>query len=161
MFAAQFVGNANVLPVEVLERDADGVLLRLGGHTRRIESEVGSPGPAWLVLRPEAVRVDPTGAANGVPEALRGVVRDVAYRGTGFSYRIELPEVDALVKAESRGGNACNVEEHVTIDWDADACWLLPREESETVVTPLTAEEDLEPSSPPAAATENRDETTG
>ena len=160
VFAAQFVGNANVLPVEVLERDGDGVLLRLGGHTRRIESEAGSPGPAWLVLRPEAVRVDPTGAANGVPEALRGVVRDVAYRGTGFSYRIELPEVDALVKAESRGGSACDVEQHVTIDWDADACWLLPREESETVATPLTAGEDLEPSSQ-AAARENREETTG
>ena len=57
VFAAQFVGDANVLPVEVLECGEGEALLRLGSHERRVECRDSEPGPAWLVLRPEAVRV--------------------------------------------------------------------------------------------------------
>ena len=41
VFAAQFVGDANVLPVEVLEAGRRDALLRLGGHRRRVDV----PGP--------------------------------------------------------------------------------------------------------------------
>jgi hypothetical protein len=61
------------------------------------------------------------------------VVRDAAYRGTGFSYRIELSELDAHVKAETRGTVGHEVDQPVSVDWDSDACWLLPREEEEMV----------------------------
>jgi ABC-type Fe3+/spermidine/putrescine transport system ATPase subunit len=140
VFTAQFVGNANVLPVEVLEAGERDALLRLGSHTRRIEYRDSEPGPAWLVLRPEAVRV--SGAAgNGTAESLRGVVRDAAYRGTGFSYRIELSEFETHVKAETRGVAEHEVDQPVSVDWDADACWLLPRDEHETVPPVPTPDE--------------------
>jgi ABC-type Fe3+/spermidine/putrescine transport system ATPase subunit len=143
VFAAQFVGNANVLPVEVLESGERHALLRLGSHTRRIDHKGARPGPAWLVLRPEAVRVSGAFAANGTPDSLPGVVRDAAYRGTGFSYRIELSELEAHVKAETRGAMGHEVDQAVSVDWDADACWLLPRAEQETVPPPPTAGEDF------------------
>jgi ABC-type Fe3+/spermidine/putrescine transport system ATPase subunit len=143
VFAAQFVGNANVLPVEVLESGEGDAVLRLGSHTRRIDYKDAAKGPAWLVLRPEAVRVTGVFAANGAPDSLPGVVRDAAYRGTGFSYRIELSELDAHVKAETRGAVGHEVDQPVSIDWDADACWLLPRDERETVAPAPTAGEDL------------------
>ncbi len=38
-------------------------------------------GPAWLVLRPESIRVEAK-SAGGVA----ATVRDVAFRGTGFTY---------------------------------------------------------------------------
>jgi spermidine/putrescine ABC transporter ATP-binding subunit len=143
VFTAQFVGNANVLPVEVLEGGEEGALLRLGTHTRRVAGVGTSPGPAWLVLRPEAVRVTGPAATNGTSEALPGVVRDAAYRGTGFSYRIELEELDTQVKAETRGMAGHQVDNPVSVDWDADSCWLLPREEQETVPPPPVAAEGL------------------
>jgi spermidine/putrescine ABC transporter ATP-binding subunit len=142
VFAAQFVGNANVLPVEVLESGEGDALLRLGTHTRRVDTPGANPGPAWLVLRPEAVRVTGGLAGNGSAEALPGVVRDAAYRGTGFSYRIELAEIDTHVKAETRGGSGHEVDQAVSVAWDADACWLLPREQDETLApAPIPAEE--------------------
>jgi spermidine/putrescine transport system ATP-binding protein len=144
VFTAQFVGNANVLPVEVLEAGDGDALLRLGTQTRRIEYSDPAPGPAWLVLRPEAVRVSGAAANNGTGESLRGVVRDAAYRGTGFSYRIELSEFDAYVKAETRGAAGHEVDQPVSVDWDADACWLLPRDERETVPPAPAATEDLD-----------------
>jgi ABC-type Fe3+/spermidine/putrescine transport system ATPase subunit len=142
VFTAQFVGNANVLPVEVLEAGEREAVLRLGSHTRRIEYRDSEPGPAWLVLRPEAVRVSGAAAGNGTAGSLRGVVRDAAYRGTGFSYRIELTEFETHVKAETRGVAGHEVDQPVSVDWDADACWLLPRGEEETVPPAPTPEED-------------------
>jgi spermidine/putrescine transport system ATP-binding protein len=142
VFTAQFVGNANVLPVEVLESGEREAVLRLGSHTRRIEYRDSEPGPAWLVLRPEAVRVSGAAAGNGTAGSLRGVVRDAAYRGTGFSYRIELTEFETHVKAETRGAAGHEVDQPVSVDWDADACWLLPRDEEETVPPAPTPEED-------------------
>jgi ABC-type Fe3+/spermidine/putrescine transport system ATPase subunit len=142
VFTAQFVGNANVLPVEVLESGEREAVLRLGSHTRRIEYRDSEPGPAWLVLRPEAVRVSGAAAGNGTAGSLRGVVRDAAYRGTGFSYRIELTEFETHVKAETRGVAGHEVDQPVSVDWDADACWLLPRDEEETVPPAPTPEED-------------------
>ena len=56
VFAAQFVGDANVLPVEVSSRASDSRAParrpRAGGLPATRQT-----GPAWLVLRPEAVRV--------------------------------------------------------------------------------------------------------
>jgi spermidine/putrescine transport system ATP-binding protein len=144
VFAAQFVGNANVLPVEVLESGAGDALLRLGSHVRRIEYRDASPGPAWLVLRPEAVRVTGAFAGNGTPDSMPGVVRDAAYRGTGFSYRIELSELDAHVKAETRGTVGHEVDQPVSIEWDSDACWLLPREGEEAAPPPPPADVEIE-----------------
>ena len=144
VFAAQFVGNANVLPVVVLETGESDALLELGGQTRRVECSDAPRGPAWLVLRPEAVRVSGPFAANGTSNLLPGVVRDAAYRGTGFSYRIALPELDTHVKAETRGALGHEVDQQVSIDFDPDACWLLPRDEEQTVAPAPVAGEDLD-----------------
>jgi ABC-type Fe3+/spermidine/putrescine transport system ATPase subunit len=161
VFTAQFVGNANVLPVQVIECGANEALLRLGSHTRRVEVPDPTPGPAWLVLRPEAVRVQ---GENGTPDSLPGVVRDAAYRGTGFSYRIELSELEAHVKAETRGAVGHEVDEPVAVDWDPGACWLLPRAVDETVAPTPTADEELA-AAPGDDATKQPDrpkeETTG
>jgi ABC-type Fe3+/spermidine/putrescine transport system ATPase subunit len=151
VFAAQFVGDANVLPAEVVEPGTNETLLALGGHRMRVACARSEAGPAWLVLRPEAVRVAGS-AANGVPDALSGVVRDVAFRGTGFSYRIELPALGVYVKAETHEAALPHaVDEPVAVEWDSDACWLLDREASETAPppSPLQAEPDLETSPEP------------
>ena len=127
VFAARFVGDANVLPAEVVEAGSSEAVVELGGRRRRVPCGGAPTGPAWLVLRPEALRVV-NGAAGS--DAIPGVVRDVAFRGTGFSYRIDLPQLDGQVKAEPRAGSSSPhfVDDAVGVEWDADACWLLPRE---------------------------------
>jgi hypothetical protein len=59
-----------------------------------------------------------------------GTVRDFAYRGTGYSYRIELPGVPELLKAEVTAAAASPfpIGTRVRVSWDATACRFLPRQ---------------------------------
>jgi ABC-type Fe3+/spermidine/putrescine transport system ATPase subunit len=118
-FAAQFVGDANVIPVEVVERGT----VALGAHRLPVPS--AEVGPAWLVLRPEVVRLS-TAIGNGV----RGVVRDVAFRGSGFTYRVEVPGLVEPLKAEmpAEAGRPFELGSDVGIRWEAESCGLLRRE---------------------------------
>ena len=121
-FVARFVGDANVLAVEV-ERDGDTSSVLIG-NVRVPVPPTPTVGEVWLVLRPEVVRV--TGVDGR--DALRGVVQDVSFRGTGHSYRIAVPGLVEPLKAEVQG----TAEHHplgreVGVSWDPVACRLLPR----------------------------------
>jgi len=123
-FVARFVGDSNVLAVEV---EAGGAVARIAGHSVPVRSDGIPPGPAWLVLRPEVVRLSPPADEPG----LRGVVRDVSFRGTGHSYRIEVPGLHDPVKAEMREGGPFALNDEVALGWDPAACRLLPRSADE------------------------------
>src|SRR3954454_8600578 len=74
-FAARFVGDANVIAADAV----DGAVQVGETHL----PVAGAPaGPTWLVLRPEVV-----GVVAGSDGQLVGTVADVAFRGTGFTYR--------------------------------------------------------------------------
>jgi hypothetical protein len=88
------------------------------------------------VLRPEVVRLhppvaaDPPEASDGV--ALRGTIRDLAFRGAGFTYRIEVAGLAELLKAElaAEGGVPFELGSEVAVTWDAASCGVLPRGEA-------------------------------
>jgi ABC-type Fe3+/spermidine/putrescine transport system ATPase subunit len=125
-FAARFVGDANVIPVEVVERGDGAATVAFGAHRLAVPSAAGtSVGPAWLVLRPEVVRLS-AAAGNGV----RGVVRDVAFRGSGFTYRVDVPGLAEPLKAEmpAEAGRPFELGSDVGIRWEAESCGLLRRE---------------------------------
>lgn len=124
-YAASFVGNANVFACEI-DQEGQGCVARLGGTTVAVES-VDLRGPAWLVLRPENIRIE-AATANG--PAIRGMVRDVAYRGTAFSYQLEVAGLDQPVKAEVPAGpeDAFEIGAEVNIAWASNAAIVLPRE---------------------------------
>jgi hypothetical protein len=65
--------------------------------------------------------------ANG--DGLTGTVRDFAYRGAGYSYRIEVSGVPELLKAEVAATSArpFTIGSRVRVSWEAAACSLLPR----------------------------------
>jgi ABC-type Fe3+/spermidine/putrescine transport system ATPase subunit len=124
-FAAQFVGDANVLPVEVVGHGGGRAAVALAGQSLSVPCEAELPrGNAWLVLRPEVVRL---GGADGV--GLRGIVRDLAFRGSGFGYRIEVPGLPDALKAEvpSEAGRPHELGSDVSVEFDPDSCVLLPR----------------------------------
>jgi len=126
-FAARFVGDANVLPVRVTRVDGDEATVVLGGSDLVVKARGGaSVGAAWLVVRPEVVRIQAEGP-------LRGIVRDGAFRGTGFSYQLDVPGLEEPFKAEvsSEGGAALlPIGSEVGLRWDPGACVLLQREET-------------------------------
>ena len=86
-------------------------------------------GPAWLVLRPEVVRLLSPTVANG--RGLPGTVRDFAFRGSGYSYGIEVAGLDELLKAEvpAESGTPFELGSDVAVIWDQASCGLLTREE--------------------------------
>jgi ABC-type Fe3+/spermidine/putrescine transport system ATPase subunit len=125
-FVARFVGDANVIPVEVEPGDDGTAEVTVGGHRFRTPASDVS-GPAWLVLRPEVVGV----SAPTDDRALRGVVRDLSFRGTGHSYRVAVEGLDDPVKAEVSGGSVMDLGSTVDLTWAPEACRVLPREPGE------------------------------
>lgn len=121
-FVARFVGDANVLAVDLESADG-GTAVRIGERTVPVEADGVGDGPAWLVLRPDVVRLAATGAGEGV----RGVVRDLAFRGTGHSYRVEVPGLADQIKVEIAGRHSFGLGETVELAWEPAACCLLPR----------------------------------
>jgi ABC-type Fe3+/spermidine/putrescine transport system ATPase subunit len=124
-FAARFVGDANVLPVEVVGHGGGRAAVTLAGASLSVPCEAELPtGEAWLVLRPEVVRL---GAPDG--SGLRGTVRDLAFRGSGFGYRIEIPGLPETLKAEmpAEAAGPHELGSDVTVRFDSDSCVLLPR----------------------------------
>ncbi len=125
-YAAGFVGNANVLACEV---DGKGRTrsAKLAGSAMPVSADAPT-GPAWLVLRPESVTVE-----SGEPgkNAMGAIVRDVAYRGTAFSYQLEVAGIEELVKAEvpATPEHPIEIGTSVAIGWAGDAAIVLPRED--------------------------------
>ncbi len=124
-FAARFVGDANVLPCTVEAAAGDAVNVVLAGARLLVGSQGTDPGQAWLVIRAEAIGVGPTDGA-----VLTGNVRDVAFRGTGYSYRVDVPGLADPVRAEVGGGaDAFSIGDEVGLHWDSQRGRLLPRSE--------------------------------
>ena len=124
-FAARFVGDANVLAVSVVERNGTRATIDLAGLrlVAACEAEL-QPGPGWLVVRPEVIRL---GAV--APGELHGVVRDVAFRGSGFACQLDVEGLAEPVKAElpTESATPPTLGSSVGIAWDPEAVCLLPR----------------------------------
>ena len=138
-FAARFVGDANVLPVEVVAHGGGRAAVTLAGQSLSVPCDPGlSRGEAWLVLRPEIVRLTEVDGAG-----LSGTVRDLAFRGSGFTYRVEVPGLPESLKAEmpADAGAPHELGSRVGLRFDADACVLLPRVAAEPTAGPTEEDE--------------------
>jgi len=123
-FTARFVGDANLVPVEVVETEAKGAVLRLGPYALTAPDTNAALGPAWLVVRPEAVKL----SRNSDEGLLRGVIGDVAYRGSGFAYVVEVPGLSDPIKAEiGAGTGVLAIGSEVGVGWDRETTTLLSR----------------------------------
>jgi ABC-type Fe3+/spermidine/putrescine transport system ATPase subunit len=122
-YAASFVGDANVLSCEIVDGPG-GRAVRIAQTELAVNGDV-PPGPAWLVVRPETVSVEAGGAG------LAAVVRDVAFRGTAFTYRLEVVGIDQPVKAEvvATPGHPLPIGSEAAVSWAADSAIFLPRED--------------------------------
>lgn len=100
-FVAQFVGLSNIVPAELLEKSADGVTVDVFGQQIRSDSMPAEDDrELFVVLRPEAVRIDPD-PNHGV--AAR--IIDVAYIGPLVRYDliVERDETELIVDVYNPG----------------------------------------------------------
>ena len=88
-FVADFIGDANLLPVTIEGHDGDQALVRIGVAMISLPHHGVSPGPAELAIRPRAVRLGVD--TNG----LTGRIAKVAYLGDHMEYQVT---VDGLAK---------------------------------------------------------------
>ena len=128
IFSARFVGDANVIPVEVMGTNRSQATVMVSGRELTVACEAATVGPAWLVLRPEVIRISATDATD--EGALRGTVKDLAFRGSAFSYQVEIAGLNDPLKAEIPADSSQPIAlgTQVEVAWEAGACRLLGEE---------------------------------
>jgi putrescine transport system ATP-binding protein len=104
-FVADFIGSVNLLEGEVTGTDSDALCIRCadtGGEVRAEAAAVASGATVWIALRPEKIELarepqpdatstqDATLTQTTAPNRLRGVVKEIGYRGDASAYLIEV-----------------------------------------------------------------------
>ncbi|MFO1283874.1 MAG: ABC transporter ATP-binding protein [Burkholderiales bacterium] len=87
-FVAQFIGRANLIEARVERVDPSRVVASVWGRPVDMPAParpVGVGATAALLVRPEAIRLDPAGA----PQAVPGVVRSRVFLGEKIEYTVE------------------------------------------------------------------------
>lgn len=121
-FVAQFVGDANLLPVQVLSSNGQVTRVRIReiGHEVVVAARLSSH-EGWLVLRPEVLRVEEPGGPG-----IRGSVADVAFLGSSVTYRVDAGGVEIRVQETGRDIRPrFGVGDSVTVAYEPDHCLLL------------------------------------
>jgi ABC-type Fe3+/spermidine/putrescine transport system ATPase subunit len=135
-FAARFVGDANLVPIEISKVDNGRATILLGKRTFNVPLQSAlKPGAGWLVVRPETIRVHAAGFDGG--ENLNGIIKDFAYRGSGHTYRIAVEGLEEPIKAEVAAERApiLTVGHRVAVSWDPLSPVIMPRSEAELMIS--------------------------
>ena len=82
-FVADFIGEANLIPVQILALEGDIAVVAIGDYQHRLPSRGLLPGPAKLAVRPSRMRVL-KGAGDGVP----AVIEKATYVGSRMEYTV-------------------------------------------------------------------------
>jgi iron(III) transport system ATP-binding protein len=88
-FVADFIGEANLLPVEIEGTGPSGMRARLGSVALSVREGTLPAGRATLVVRPEAIQIRSGGDASSPEGALAGRVRQTAYLGAAAEYTVD------------------------------------------------------------------------
>ncbi|MBZ9790040.1 ABC transporter ATP-binding protein [Rhizobium sp. 3T7] len=83
-FIADFMGEANVVPCDIVGIDGDHATINVEGLLHRVASRNMRPGPAQLAVRPNAITLAPK---NG--GAFSGQITHAAYLGDHVEYEVK------------------------------------------------------------------------
>jgi iron(III) transport system ATP-binding protein len=95
-FVADFIGGANLVDCEVIGRDGENTLVRVGPLTLAVKSGHGE-GAAKLVIRPSAVELH----AAATQESLPAEVHKATYLGSHWDYSLATEIGDLFVTQEA------------------------------------------------------------
>ncbi|MDJ0755445.1 MAG: ABC transporter ATP-binding protein [Ardenticatenaceae bacterium] len=127
-FVADFIGQANFLPVEIVSESADKLEVQLNKillqvpKISRHEFKIGDR--AQLLLRPESVRVQTAPQANAIP----GTVRYLSYLGSVAEYDLEIENYVVAVKHyDPRVNELHEIGESIYLELVEENLYLLPQ----------------------------------
>jgi spermidine/putrescine transport system ATP-binding protein len=134
-FVANFLGQSNLLPVEVDGPAGEDIAVRGAAGSfglPRTRCRVTS-GSAFLGVRPEKLHLAPT--VEAVPaghQSLAGVVSDSSYMGVSTQYLVRIPTGDELTVFAPNSGVAAplGVGSEVVLYWRPAHAFLLERSAS-------------------------------
>ncbi len=115
LFVASFVGNANVLPVEVEDRSGDEARIRISGTdaTMILDSVPTASRKGWISMRPETLRLTGPGGSQVV-----GKVTDVSFQGANVLWRVAVGDHEIRVHGEVGEDGAARPNDTVGIRHD-------------------------------------------
>ncbi|WP_299801976.1 polyamine ABC transporter ATP-binding protein [uncultured Shewanella sp.] len=123
---AEFIGSVNLFEGEIVEDEADHVIVECPGLSQKIFIGHGASTSVddktiWIAVRPEKTRItreQPQGEYNWSS----GVVEDIAYLGGISVYYIRLPNnllIQTIMTNRERRSDPPTWEEAVFISWEA------------------------------------------
>jgi spermidine/putrescine transport system ATP-binding protein len=118
-YVADFIGETNILPGSVVDGGPGRVVLRSGKNLiygwSDTTLQVGSP--AWMSVRPEAVRID----ANHVPSpgTLGGTIVDAIYGGALTRIHVLIDSAQTIV-AHLSAGTLTSIGAQVGVSWEPE-----------------------------------------
>jgi spermidine/putrescine transport system ATP-binding protein len=124
-YVADFLGNANALPVEVIGSAGDGrTEIRVGGQVLACRG-IAAPGDdVRLVIRPERLMLE---APDNDAAAIDGTIARIVYQGPTTDIIVRLPgDEELVVRRPSEHAGHHIAGEQVTVHCSADAMRLLP-----------------------------------
>jgi len=128
-FIADFIGNANILPVTIARDDGEMGIVTLGALALRLPMRGAGEGPGQLAVRPQAFRLRSGGPADG---ELAGTVGKAAYLGSHMEYGLALdgfePEVFVIAGDVTAPHS---VGERVGVSIDPAGAAIIPSGEDE------------------------------
>jgi spermidine/putrescine transport system ATP-binding protein len=120
-YVADFIGETNLIAGMVVEGGAGPVLLRAGEHLLRGWSAqpVAAATPAWLSIRPEAIKVVADGATQLEDNMLEGTVAEAVYAGSLLRVHVSWSGERRLV-VQVPVGTAIRLGEKIRVAWSAE-----------------------------------------
>jgi iron(III) transport system ATP-binding protein len=99
LFVADFIGDANILPAEIVEEIGAAALVRIGSLSLRLPSRGVPVGPVRIAVRPDAVRLEETAPSGS---AMKGEIRKSSYLGKHVEYGVDTPVGELFVVDHER-----------------------------------------------------------
>ncbi len=135
-FVAGFIGETNLLPIAVTERNASGITYTAGEITdadatmpaRLIADDVAS-GPALMMVRPELIR--PCGAGEAMDCTIPATISEIFTKGSTVQYRARTPGgIELVVEIQGTSTLPMRLGESVRLGWNKKEVWVLAPEEA-------------------------------
>jgi spermidine/putrescine transport system ATP-binding protein len=120
-YVADFIGETNLIAGIVVDGGPGPVTLRVGNELLRGRSDVGlaAGSPAWLSVRPEAVRIDLEGKGTPGENAVEGTIADAVYSGAVVRVHVNLPG-ERRVIAQVPAGTPVQAGERAWVGWASE-----------------------------------------
>ncbi|MDZ4094344.1 MAG: ABC transporter ATP-binding protein, partial [Paracoccaceae bacterium] len=119
-FVADFIGEANLIPVTVVALEGDTAVIEIAGYQHRLPARGLPKGPARLAVRPSRMRLVP-GAGDGVA----AVIDKATYVGSRMEYTVTA-DFGTVFAVTDDVATPFRVGDAVTISFAASGPVLIP-----------------------------------